>query len=210
MYIHHSIPFSIPFSLPYSSPAIRDTRSVHVLLILPTHLFEVPLYCWRIYLENLWYNHVLCSNKYIWQGKLSVRCVFAQILFRNWIEYYRTRSNLWNVVIIGMPNFNYLICSNSWNKWIFEINNHSNRSNGQVLLSFIFSCYNVSWLYYLPMEHYVPWNLQSVWNEWRAPDVAFHIYFSSTSLIGRQQKLNSGRYCPLLFTVHWQYIAGID
>ena len=38
----------------------------------------------------------------------------------------------------------YLICSNSRNKWIFEISNHSNHSNGQVLLSFFFSCYNVS------------------------------------------------------------------
>ena len=44
---------------------------------------------------------------------------------------YRIRSNLWNVLIIGMPNFNYLIRSNSQNEWIFEINNHSNRLNGQ-------------------------------------------------------------------------------
>ena len=53
-------------------------------------------------------------------------------------------SNLWNVLIIGTPNFNYLICSNSWNEQIFETNTLSNCSNRQVLLSFIFSCYNVS------------------------------------------------------------------
>ena len=41
------------------------------------------------------------------------------------------RSNHWNAEF-------YLIHSNSWNKWIFEINNHSNHSNRQVLLSFIF------------------------------------------------------------------------
>jgi len=29
---------------------------------------------------------------------------------------YRTRSNLWNILIIGMKDFNYLICSNSWNE----------------------------------------------------------------------------------------------
>ena len=81
---------------------------------------------------------------------------------------YRTRSNLWNVLIIGTPNLNHLIRSNSWNEWIFEINNHSNRSNGQVLLSFIFSCYNVSRSYYqfLPMERYVAGNVQFAW---RAP-----------------------------------------
>ena len=43
-----------------------------------------------------------------------------------------------------MPNFNHLVHSNSWNEWIFEINNHSSCSNEQVLLSFIFSYYNVS------------------------------------------------------------------
>ena len=85
--------------------------------------------------------------------------------------WYSTHYNLWNVLIIEMPNFNYLIRFNSWNKWIFEINNHSNRSNRQVLLSFIFSCYSVSRSYYqlLPMERYVAGNLQSAWNEWRTP-----------------------------------------
>ena len=29
-----------------------------------------------------------------------------------WI--YRIRSNLWNILIIGTLNFNYLIRSNSW------------------------------------------------------------------------------------------------
>ena len=29
---------------------------------------------------------------------------------------YRTRSNLWNVLIIGTQDFNYLIRSNSWNE----------------------------------------------------------------------------------------------
>ena len=58
-----------------------------------------------------------------------------------------------------------------------EINNRSNRSNGQVLLSFIFSCYNVSRSYYqlLPMERYVAGNLQSAWNEWRAPSPSVFI-----------------------------------
>ena len=32
-----------------------------------------------------------------------------------------TRSNLWNILIIGMQDFNYLICSNSWNEWILTI-----------------------------------------------------------------------------------------
>ena len=41
--------------------------------------------------------------------------------------------------IIGTQDFNYLICSNSWNEWIFGKTDHSNRSNGQFLLSFIFS-----------------------------------------------------------------------
>ena len=53
--------------------------------------------------------------------------------------------------------------------WIFEINNHSNCSNGQDF-SPIFSCYNVFHLYYkflLPMEHYTAGNIQSAWNEWR-------------------------------------------
>ena len=73
--------------------------------------------------------------------------------------------------MIGTSNFNYLICSNSWNEWIFETNNRSNRSNRQVLLSFIFSCYNVSCSYYqlLPVESYLAGNLQSAWNEWRVP-----------------------------------------
>ena len=50
----------------------------------------------------------------------------------------------------------------------FWVNNHSNCSNRQVLLSFIFFCYNVSCSYYqlLPMEHYIAGNLQSAWNEW--------------------------------------------
>ena len=47
---------------------------------------------------------------------------------------YRIRCNLWKVLIIGTPNFNYLIRSNSWNEWIFGIKKHFNHSNGQVLL----------------------------------------------------------------------------
>ena len=72
--------------------------------------------------------------------------------------------------IYWKAKFNYLFHSKSWNEWYFEITNHSNRSNGQVLLSFNFSCYNVSRSYYqlLLMEHYVAGNLQSTWNEWRA------------------------------------------
>ena len=34
---------------------------------------------------------------------------------------YHTRSNLWNVLIIGMQDFNYLIPSKSWNKEKTEI-----------------------------------------------------------------------------------------
>jgi len=34
--------------------------------------------------------------------------------------HYHTHSNLWNVLIIGTWDFNYSICSNSWNEWIFE------------------------------------------------------------------------------------------
>ena len=76
-----------------------------------------------------------------------------------------------NVLIIRIPNFNYLIGSNSWNERIFEIDNHSNRSNGQVLLSLIFSCYTVSRSYYqLLMERYVACNLQSAWNEFNTPE----------------------------------------
>ena len=101
-------------------------------------------------------------------------CYYSQnyscIIIASLLVVYRIHSNLRNILIIGTPNFNYLICSNSWNEWIFEINNHSNRSNEQVLLSFIFSCYNVSRLYYqlLPVEHYIAGNLQSAWNEWTA------------------------------------------
>ena len=32
------------------------------------------------------------------------------------VEDHRIHSNLWNVLIIGTPNFNYLIHSSSWNK----------------------------------------------------------------------------------------------
>ena len=46
---------------------------------------------------------------------------------------YCTRSNLWNVLIIGTQDFNYLIRSNSWNKCLFEKTDHSNRSNEQFL-----------------------------------------------------------------------------
>ena len=76
-----------------------------------------------------------------------------------------------NVLIIRMPNFNYLMGSNSWNDRIFEIDNRSNRSNGQVLLSLIFSCYTVSRSYYqLLMERYVACNLQSAWKEFNTPE----------------------------------------
>ena len=94
-------------------------------------------------------------------------CVQTKCLFMT----YHILSNLWNILIIGTSNFNHLFRSNSRNKWIFEINNHFNRSNEQVLVSFIFTCYNVSCLYcqLLPMEHYIAGNLQSAWNEWRAP-----------------------------------------
>ena len=55
-------------------------------------------------------------------------------------------------------------------------NNHSNRSNRQALLSFIF-CYDSLHSYYqlLPIEHYVAGNLQSAWNEWRAPSLSTFI-----------------------------------
>ena len=52
-----------------------------------------------------------------------------------------------------------LICSNPW---ISEINNHSNQLNGQVLLSFNFSCYDSHSCYQrLPIQHYIAGNLQS-------------------------------------------------
>ena len=40
---------------------------------------------------------------------------------------YRTRSNLWNVLIIGTQDFNH---SNSWKEWIFEKTNNSNLRTG--------------------------------------------------------------------------------
>ena len=49
----------------------------------------------------------------------------------------------------------------------FEINNHSDRLNGQVLLSFILSCYNVPHSYCQTSSRYVAGNLQTAWNEWR-------------------------------------------
>ena len=39
-----------------------------------------------------------------------------QLQTDNYTAIYRTRSNLWNVLIIGTQNFNYLIRSNSWNE----------------------------------------------------------------------------------------------
>ena len=92
--------------------------------------------------------------------------------------------------IIGMPNCNYLIRSNSWNEWIFEINNHSNLLNGQVLLKFIFSCYNVSHSYYqlLPMERYVAATESSIRLKRVDSGIAFHIHFSSVS---QSKRLNS-------------------
>ena len=49
-------------------------------------------------------------------------------------------------LIYGAQNFYYFIPSNSWNKWVFEMNNHFNWLNWQILISFIFSHYNVSCL----------------------------------------------------------------
>ena len=74
---------------------------------------------------------------------------------------YRICSNLKNVLIIGMPNFNYLIRSNSQNERIFEINNHCNCLNGQLLLSCIFPAIMSCLYYQLPMKRYVAGNLQS-------------------------------------------------
>ena len=44
---------------------------------------------------------------------LRYRRVFS---FHVGVSDYRIHSNLWNVLIIGTPNFNYLIRSNSWNE----------------------------------------------------------------------------------------------
>ena len=64
-------------------------------------------------------------------------------------------------------------CSNYWNTLflIHGMNEINNRLNSQVLLSFIFSCYNVfrSYEQLVPMECYIAGNLQFTWNEWRAP-----------------------------------------
>ena len=70
-----------------------------------------------------------------WIAKVD-KCL--ELNFKN--VHYRTHSNLWNVLIIGTQDFNYLIRSNSWNEWTFEKTDHSNRSNWQFLLSFFFSC----------------------------------------------------------------------
>ena len=44
-------------------------------------------------------------------------------LWSSWIVYwgYRTHFNLWNVLIIWTPDFNYLIHFKSWDEWIFEL-----------------------------------------------------------------------------------------
>ena len=107
---------------------------------------------------------------------------------------------LWNVLIIGTLNFNYLIRSNSWNEWSFEI---YNRSNGQVLLSFIFSCYNI--LLILPTSsHGALHSMESsVCLEWVESVVAFCIHSSSVS---QSKQLSSLDRWPtvklLLSTLH--------
>ena len=109
------------------------------------------------------------------QNRSSKRIMPAENMLPKLHSNYRTRSNLWNVLIIETPNFNYVIRSNSWNGWIFEINNHSNRSNGQVLLSFIFSCYKIS-------SHGMLRTMESsICLEWVESAVAFRIYFTSAS-----------------------------
>ena len=50
----------------------------------------------------------------------------------------RTRSNLWNVLIIGLQDFNYLI--HGTNEFSKKKTDHSNSSNRQFLLGFILSC----------------------------------------------------------------------
>ena len=60
-----------------------------------------------------------------------------------------------------MPDFNYLICSKSWNEWVFEKTDHSNHSNEQFLLGFIFFCTLSRSCYQL----LTPWNIQSALTE---------------------------------------------
>ena len=137
--------------------------------------YQAQIWC-MVLLQSSWSQHPGEHSE-----KTMPRCWYLWVQNKPFTESYKCnyciRSNLWNVLIIGTSNFSYLIRSNSWNKWIFEINNHSNRSNGQLLLSFIFSCYNnVSHSYYqfLPMDRYVAGNLQSAWNKWKAPSPSSH------------------------------------
>ena len=60
---------------------------------------------------------------------------------------YRICSNLWNVLIIETPNFNYLFRSNSWNK---EIYNYLIARTGKFYSALFSPTYNVSRLYYIP------------------------------------------------------------
>ena len=83
--------------------------------------------------------------------------------------------------LIYMEHANYWITKFLLNEWIFEINNHSNQPNRQVLIS---SSYNVSYSYYqlLPMERYVAENLHSALNEGRALSPSSHFAFNLSSV----------------------------
>ena len=124
----------------------------------------------------------------------------------------------------------FMECSNYWNlapniNWIFKINNHCNCLNGQVLLSFVFSCYNVSRFYYqflLPVECYVRSRKPLICLEWVNSAVAFCIQSllresENASVSGWILKIDGKQwYCCYQRCVgqqpHWicQFTAGND
>ena len=89
------------------------------------------------------------------------------------------RSNYWNAEFLLF---------NSRNEWIFEIYNHFNRSNGQLLLSFIFSCHNVSLVLPTSSHGALCSRESSIHLEWVESAVTFRIHFSSVS---QSKRLNS-------------------
>ena len=142
------------------------------------------------------HTSIIPHELHAWANKGYQALSYDQSNRSTWEQDYYIHSNLWNVLIIGMPNFNYSIRSNLWKEQIIEINNHSNCSNWQVQLSYIF-CYNDSSSYYqlLPIERYVagnrlmdntvhvlyyPWSA-SIHLEWVESAVTFRIHFSSMS-----------------------------
>ena len=71
-----------------------------------------------------------------------------------------------------MQNFNYLIRSYSWNKWIFEIKT--------IIVS-------LSYYQLLPMERYVAGNLKSALNERRTPSPSSHFAFISPLWVRKRE-----------------------